>query len=194
LYSEEEGIPTHTRLDILKAYGHYADQQEILWDPTKIRRFLIKAITTLFTGEPNAKRYRIALDEIVKLAKQRSSSSSGSSSGGGILTTMVEERQPHVPLSELILNAASTHLSEEVLLRTPQESYECKLYQDNQQNHNTNTIVMVAESNNQSSTKTTTTATTTNHDSQSTTRSNAVSEWQSDRRQEQEQQQQQITS
>jgi hypothetical protein len=38
------------------------------------------------------------------------------------------EGQP--PISELILNPAQEHLSEEVLLRTPEESYERKLHEE----------------------------------------------------------------
>jgi tRNA-dihydrouridine synthase A len=102
------------RLEILKSYGEHADWEEQNGDPTKIRRFIIKAVTTLFTGEPNAKRYRIALDEIAGIPKKLQSQ--GKSLAG----------QP--PVSELILQAAYENLSEEVLLRSPEESYERKLY------------------------------------------------------------------
>jgi len=103
------------RLEILEEYGKYADEEEEHWDPVKIRRFLIKAITPLFAGEPNGKRYRIALDEIAGLPKkqQRLALQKGES-GIGL----------SVPVSELIMNAAMDHLSEEILLRTPEESYE----------------------------------------------------------------------
>ena len=37
------------------------------------------------------------------------------------------------PISELILNCAYEHLSEEVLLRTPEESYERKLHAETKQ-------------------------------------------------------------
>ena len=101
---------TLNRLEILKAYGKHADAEEAIWDPVKIRRFIIKAATPLFAGEPNAKRYRIALDEIAGLPKKLAAQ--GKSVAG----------MP--PLSEMILNAAMEHLSEETLLRSPQESYE----------------------------------------------------------------------
>lgn len=91
---------TENRLEILQAYGQHADAEELAGDPTKIRRFIIKAVTTLFTGEPNAKRYRIALDDIAGLPKKLQSQ--GQSLKGRPL------------LSDLILNAAHTHLSEEV--------------------------------------------------------------------------------
>jgi tRNA-dihydrouridine synthase A len=98
------------RLEILQEYGKHADYEEQLWDPVKIRRFIIKAVTPLFAGEPNGKRYRIALDEIAGIPKKlklQNKSISG---------------QP--PISELIMNAALDTLSEDVLLRSPMESYE----------------------------------------------------------------------
>ena len=104
-----DATPTN-RLQILQEYGKHADAEEKLGDPTKIRRFIVKAISPLFTSEPNAKRYRIALDKIAGLPKQLAAH------GKTI------EGQP--PLSELILNVAYEHLSEEVLLRSPEESYD----------------------------------------------------------------------
>ena len=101
--------PTN-RLKVLQKYGEHADAEEKLGDPSKIRRFIVKAITPLFTSEPNAKRYRVALDKIAGLPKQLAAHGK----------TM--EGQP--PLSELILNVAYEHLSEEVLLRSPEESYD----------------------------------------------------------------------
>jgi tRNA-dihydrouridine synthase A len=102
------------RLDILKAYGEHADWEEEHGDPTKIRRFITKAVTTLFTGEPQAKRYRIALDKIAGIPKKLQAEGKTS------------EGQP--PISELILQAAHEHLSDDVLLRSPEDSYERKLY------------------------------------------------------------------
>lgn len=99
-----------TRLEILKEYGKHADYEEQLWDPLKIRRFIIKAITPLFAGEPNGKRYRIALDEIAGLPKKLKSQNKDLTS------------QP--PISELIMNAALDNISEDVLLRSPMESYD----------------------------------------------------------------------
>mmetsp|Transcript_6907 Transcript_6907/g.13997 ORF Transcript_6907/g.13997 Transcript_6907/m.13997 type:complete len:565 (-) Transcript_6907:1848-3542(-) len=113
LYGTKSVAPKN-RLEVLTAYGKHADLEEEHGDPVKIRRFITKAVTTLFTAEPKAKRYRIALDEIGGLPKKLHRE-------GKTL-----EGQP--PLSELILNAAHTHLSEEVLLRTPEESYEQKLF------------------------------------------------------------------
>ena len=39
------------RLEVLKAYGKHADWEERHGDPIKIRRFLTKAVMTLFTGD-----------------------------------------------------------------------------------------------------------------------------------------------
>ena len=104
------------RWQILTEYGKHADAEEKHGDPVKIRRFITKAATTLFTSEPKAKAYRIALNEIGGLPKKLQRE-------GKSLTD-----QP--PLSELILNAAQTHLSEEVLLKTPEESYEERLHNE----------------------------------------------------------------
>lgn len=103
------------RLEVLKEFGTYADEEEQNWDPVKIRRFLIKAITPLFAGEPNGKRYRIALDKIAGLPKKRAQILTNGGSVDGMM---------NVPISELIMNAALDNLSEEVLLRSPEESYE----------------------------------------------------------------------
>ncbi|EEC44315.1 predicted protein, partial [Phaeodactylum tricornutum CCAP 1055/1] len=63
LLYKDENAPRN-RLEILQAFGRHADREEELGDPVKIRRFIVKAVTPLFTGEINAKRYRIALNEI----------------------------------------------------------------------------------------------------------------------------------
>jgi len=97
------------RLEVLKEYGRHADAEEDLWDPVRIRRFIVKAVQPLFAGEANAKKYRIALDEIAGRPKKL------------MLQGKTLEGEP--PLSELIINAAIDHLSEEALLRTPEETY-----------------------------------------------------------------------
>lgn len=107
---DESSQPLKNRLQILEAFGKHADFEESVYDPVRIRRFLVKAITPLFAGEPNAKRYRIALDEIAASAKELHSKGVSFKS------------QP--PLSELIMTTALENLSEETLLRSPQESYE----------------------------------------------------------------------
>jgi tRNA-dihydrouridine synthase A len=101
------------RLEVLQAYGEHADWEEANGDPVKIRRFITKAISPLFTGEPNAKRYRIALDEIAAIPKK--------------LHTQGKTLEGQPRISELILNAAYEHLSEDVLLRSPEESYDLKV-------------------------------------------------------------------
>ena len=116
LYGDDDTSKSKTRLQILEQYGRHADAEEEKGDPSKIRRFIIKALSPLFTGELNAKRYRVALDAIAGIPKQRKSE--GKSMAG----------QP--PLSELIMAAAIEHLSEEVLTRTPEESYERVLWQE----------------------------------------------------------------
>eukprot|EP00980_Cylindrotheca_fusiformis_P028420 scaffold22599_cov139-Cylindrotheca_fusiformis.AAC.11 len=109
------GLPDapKNRLDVLTEYCKHADAEEERGDPAKIRRFIVKAITPLFAGEPNAKRYRIALDQFAGIPKK--------------LRAEGKELDSQPPISELILNAAHEHLSEDVLLRSPEESYERKL-------------------------------------------------------------------
>mmetsp|Transcript_19848 Transcript_19848/g.39744 ORF Transcript_19848/g.39744 Transcript_19848/m.39744 type:complete len:174 (-) Transcript_19848:47-568(-) len=123
LYSDGQQLADSTRpknrMEVLQAYGQHADYEEERWDPVKIRRFITKAASQLFSGEPNAKRYRIALDEIAGLPKKLMKED-----------PKLMESQP--PLSELILDAATKHLSEEVLYRTPKESYEKILYDEEQ--------------------------------------------------------------
>jgi len=104
------GSSTTNRLEILKQYGEHADWEESNGDPVKIRRFITKAISPLFAGEPNSKRYRIALDEIASIPKKLHAQGKG--------------LDGYPPISELILNAAYDNLSEDVLLRSPEESYE----------------------------------------------------------------------
>ena len=101
------------RLEVLQAYGKHADAEELLWDPVKIRRFIVKAATPLFAGEPNGKKYRIALDEIAGMPKK--------------LMQQGKSMEGQPAISELIMNAALDNISEEVLLRSPEESYE-RLY------------------------------------------------------------------
>jgi tRNA-dihydrouridine synthase A len=109
--STSNALPQN-RLQILEAYGRHADWEEAHnGEPDKIRRFITKAVSPLFAGEPNAKRYRIALDEVASLPKKLKSEGKSMTAG-----------QP--PLSELILNAALKHLDMETLLRTPAESYQ----------------------------------------------------------------------
>jgi len=115
LYGTDNQSPRpKNRMEVLQKFGQHADYEEATYDPVKIRRFITKSVEHLFAGEPNAKRYRIALDKIAglpkKLFKERQ------------LNPNIEQLPQQPPLSELILDAAS-HLSEEVLYRTPEESY-----------------------------------------------------------------------
>lgn len=115
LYDQPKS-PAKNRWEVLLDYGKHADKEEATGNPVNARRFIVKAILPLFAGEPNSKRYRIALDEIAGLPKKL------------VLNGKSLANEP--PLSELILNAAKEHLSEEVLLRTPEESYERFLWEE----------------------------------------------------------------
>jgi tRNA-dihydrouridine synthase A len=110
LYRDHHGDGDKNRWQILQQFAQYADHEESTWGPVKIRRFLIRAVSPLFAGEPNAKKYRIALDKIAGLPKIVQAE--------GRLTTSGP------PISELILDAAQRHLSEETLFSTARESYE----------------------------------------------------------------------
>lgn len=117
LLYEDENVPlASSRRDILEAYGKHADAEEQNGDPVKIRRFIIKAITPLFAGEPRGKKYRIALDEIAGMPKK--------------MHTQGKTLEGQPKLSELIMDAATTNLSNEVLDRTPEESYERILFDE----------------------------------------------------------------
>lgn len=123
LYGMDETETTvKNRMQVLEAYGRHADFEEKLWDPVKVRRFVTKAISPLFAGEANAKRYRINLDEIAGIPKQIMKQQTH-----GI--TVKEAMQDQLPLSELIMEAATKHLSEEALYRSPKESYEKMLWE-----------------------------------------------------------------
>lgn len=121
----DTNLPARNRWEVLEQYGKHADAEEAIHDPIMIRRFIVKAITPLFAGEKNAKRYRIALDEIAGLPKARKG-----------------DLQGLPPLSELIMNVAVKHLSEEALLRSPQESYERVLWEEGRQSSDrANTVI-----------------------------------------------------
>jgi tRNA-dihydrouridine synthase A len=113
------------RLEVLTEYCKHADGEEENGDPAKIRRFIVKAIVSLFTGEPRAKRYRIALDQLAGIPKK--------------LKVEGKSLESQPPISELIMNAAYEHLSEETLLRSPEESYERKLYEEKRRLDSSNT-------------------------------------------------------
>jgi tRNA-dihydrouridine synthase A len=104
------------RFEVLQEYGKHADFEESLWDPLKIRRFLIKAVTPLFAGEANSKRYRIQLDEIARIPKK--------------LASQGKTKEGYPPISELIMNAALDHIDDEILYMSPEDSYERSLEQE----------------------------------------------------------------
>ena len=150
LYGNDSNAAINRRT-ILEDYGKHADSEESHGDPVKIRRFIIKAITPLFAGEARAKKYRIALDEIAGIPKKLHAQGKS-----------VVEGQPK--LSELIMDAALTHLSDETLDRSPEESYERVLYAENKRK---NGVVVVHGS-----------------AAAETQRSESVQEWQERRKQE----------
>ena len=78
LLNDGGGGGPRNRLEVLERYGVHADYEEARWGANKVRRYVLRAVTHLFAGEHNAKRYRIALDEIVaSIPKSRRS-------GGGV--------------------------------------------------------------------------------------------------------------
>ncbi|KAL3797377.1 hypothetical protein HJC23_010503 [Cyclotella cryptica] len=147
LYGDIQNTSVHAlsrvknRMEVLQAYGRHADHEEGLWDPVKIRRFVTKAVSPLFAGEPNAKRYRIALDEIAGLPKQLLKKQCNKNASS-LSTKELMEGQP--PLSELIMEAATAHLSDEVLHRSPRESYEMMMWEQEQAERKQNLVATVA--------------------------------------------------
>ena len=57
--------PKLERAEILESYGNYALSIEHT-QGSKARRALMKPVLTLFTGEPNGKRFRAALDKLIR--------------------------------------------------------------------------------------------------------------------------------
>jgi tRNA-dihydrouridine synthase A len=102
------------RLELLQQYGRHADEEEQRSDPAKVRRFIVKAVQPLFTGEQNSKRYRIALDEIASIPKE--------------LAKQGKSTSDRTSLSELLVEAAVSTLTEETLLRTREECHERLLF------------------------------------------------------------------
>ena len=126
LYGDCESNMPMNRLELLEAYGKHADAEEEMWDPVKIRRFIVKAVMPLFAGEAKGKRYRVALDEIAGLPKK--------------LLIQGKTLEGYPPLSELILNAALETLSETALLRSPEESYDRVLWEEAKRSGETRSI------------------------------------------------------
>jgi hypothetical protein len=101
-------IKPKNRWEVLQAYGLHADKEEQGSDSKRIRRPVLKAITNLFAGEPNARKYRIALDD---LASGRN----------------LDKYQNKALLSEMIMNIAMECFDQDVLFRTPEESHQLKV-------------------------------------------------------------------
>jgi tRNA-dihydrouridine synthase A len=111
------------RMEVLERYGVHADHEERTWGSRRVRRPVLRAITNLFAGEHNSRRYRIALDEIAGSLR-------GMNAGDDDEDVAMGAVAPGPPLSELIMRAAALHLSEEVLYRSPEESYEKSVYDE----------------------------------------------------------------
>ena len=135
--SSNNNRPTN-RMEVLQAYGKHADYEEETWNPVKIRRFITKAVSHLFAGEPNAKRYRIALDNIAGLPKKLAKEHNLGMDFDVNELREILNGQPS--LSELIMETATTHLSEEVLYRSPKESYEKLLWDEEQAERRRNVV------------------------------------------------------
>ena len=135
LYNDgnDDNTSVKNRMKVLEAYGKHADFEEAIWDPVKVRRFMTKAVSHLFAGETNAKRFRIALDEIAGLPKKIMQQQPKG-------TPVRDAMHGQLPLSKLIMEAATTHLSEEVLFRSPMESYEKMLWEHEQTKRKTTLI------------------------------------------------------
>jgi len=110
LYGKDDDYEFGNRFEILKAYCKHADDEEERGDPARIRRFITKAITPLFAGEPNGKKYRIALDEIAGIPKK--------------LKAQAKSLAGQPKISELIMNCALDSLSDDVLFRSRKDSFE----------------------------------------------------------------------
>lgn len=128
LYGDDDAIDggddrPRNRLELLEAYGRHADLEETLKDPIYIRRFITKAVSPLFAGEPNAKRFRIALDKIGGLPKRLRNKD-------GVEWVAGEGLRGQTKVSELILDAAREHLSEEVLRSTAEEGWERRQWEE----------------------------------------------------------------
>jgi tRNA dihydrouridine synthase A len=194
------------RLQILQAYGRYADAQEVAEQdramatghyPQGIRRFLTKAVSHLFAGEANAKRFRVALDEVaqeqsafIKKTKQTSHANGGLLLSSARRTTTV--LPPGPSFSELLVNIAMVHLSEDVLFQTPVQSHERRNAEEQhrqerrQQQRSKSLTSHTTNSQSSSSSSSSTLASSGNTDgeSQSSDSMSRVEEWQQERRSE----------
>lgn len=114
LYGKPTNAARH-RWQVLEAFAEHADAEEAKAKTVKelghLRRRLMKALSPLFAGEPRSKQFRIALDAA---AQMFSTSKDGANQSPGSFT----------PVSTFILDAAERYLSEEVLYRSPHDSYE----------------------------------------------------------------------
>ena len=104
----------------MREYGKHADAEERREGAKRIRRSLMKPLPTLFAGEPNGRRFRVAIDELMK--------SGGSKRGGYDMGAVGEGGEPL--LSELIMRAAEKTLSPAILDMTREESFEMSLMKE----------------------------------------------------------------
>ena len=112
-----EGGGVNTRRLLLEEYGKHADAEEMAAGSKSQRRRILRPITTLFTGEPNGKRFRVALDALMKTA--------GNKRGKYMNAAKIEEGEEK--LSELIMKCATDCLSEAILDQTREQAFEMGL-------------------------------------------------------------------
>lgn len=143
------------RREVLRAYGRHADREERRAPPAQVRRALVAACAHLFAGEAYGPRFRRDLDEIAgrparleREATVRAWSGGGADGAAAAFTAAAappaaswdalqarddarpawDAREP--PLSELIMEAAQRNFGDEVLERSRSESYEKKLWEE----------------------------------------------------------------
>jgi tRNA-dihydrouridine synthase A len=182
------------RLQILQAYGRYADAQEAAEQvrametghyPQGIRRFLVKAVSHLFAGEANAKRFRVALDDIAIQQSAFIKKTKQTSHANGILISTSAATSSTIPpgpsFSEQLINIAMQNLSEDALLETALQSHERRVAEEQHRRERGHQQLYSAPSL-PSSTSSTSASISSNSDIQSSDTMSRVQEWQQERR------------
>ncbi len=86
--------PAQNRLQLLEEYAAFAESVEVA-NPQRLRHLLVAPVVNLFAGEPNGKKFRVALDAATKKSKEE------------------------VSFSSMLLGSARSTLSAETLLVSP---------------------------------------------------------------------------
>jgi len=110
----------NTRRELLQKYGEHADFEEEMEGSKRGRRRILRPIGTLFTGEPNGRRFRVEIDKLMATGGSKRGGYSKASEGFG--------QGPK--LSELIMEAAEKTISPAVLDMTKAESLEMSLFKE----------------------------------------------------------------